>query len=146
MEKILIEFVDTLDGLLKKVTAQAGDGSGISKLTINQFHYIDAIGELGEPTFTELAGRLAITKASVTAGMNKLINMGYVIKTQSSEDKRIFHIHLTEAGEKLIRAKYQALKEYGEFIRAALSEDEARQFEGILTKLVKAFTRMKDEG
>jgi len=139
MEKILIEFVDTLDGLLKKVTAKVGVDSGLSKLTINQFHYIDAINNLGEPTFTELAAELAVTKASVTAGINKLIAMGYVIKTQSSEDKRVFHVGLTEAGGQLVQAKYQALAEYGEFITGALSENEARQFEEILTKLVKVF-------
>jgi DNA-binding MarR family transcriptional regulator len=139
MEEILIEFVDTLDGLLKKVTAKVGVDAGLSKLTINQFHYIDAINHMGDPTLTELAAELAITKASITAGINKLIAMGYVIKTQSSEDKRVFHVRLTDAGECLVQAKYQALKEYGEFIRAALSEDEARQFEEMLSKLVKVF-------
>jgi DNA-binding MarR family transcriptional regulator len=139
MENLLIEFINTLDSSLKKVQKQVGDGSGVSKLTINQFHYIDAIYSLGEPTITEIADRLNITKASVTTGINKLVNMGYVIKTQSNEDKRVFHVTLTEASGQLIKAKYQALKEYGEFIGAALSEDEARQFEVILTKLVKLF-------
>jgi DNA-binding MarR family transcriptional regulator len=65
--------------------------------------------------------------------------MGYVLKTQSSQDKRVFHVSLTEAGGQLIKAKYQALKEYGEFIEAALSDEEARQFEATLDKLVKVF-------
>jgi DNA-binding MarR family transcriptional regulator len=65
--------------------------------------------------------------------------MGYVIKTQSNTDKRVFHVSLTEASEQLIKAKYRALKEYGEFISAALSEEETRQFEETLTKLVKLF-------
>jgi hypothetical protein len=39
----------------------------------------------------------------------------------------------------MISAKYQTLKEYEEFICAALSPDEARQFEAILAKLVKSF-------
>jgi DNA-binding MarR family transcriptional regulator len=139
MEKLLIEFVNTLDLSLKKLQEEVGYGSGISKLTINQFQYIDAIYELGEPTFTEIADKLNITKASVTTGINKLINMGYVTKTQSSVDRRVFHVGLTEAGKQLIKAKYQALKEYGEFIGASLSEDEARQFEETLTKIVKIF-------
>jgi len=141
MEKLLIEFINTLDLSLKKLLAEVGDASGVSKLTIHQFQYIDAIYELGEPAITEIADRLHITKASVTTGVQKLINMGYVLKTQSSQDKRVFHVSLTEAGEKLIKAKYQALKEYGEFIEAALSKEEASQFEATLVKLVKVFKK-----
>jgi DNA-binding MarR family transcriptional regulator len=139
MEKLLIEFVNTFDLSLKKLQEEMGDGSGISRLTISQFQYIDAIYELGEPTITEIADKLNFTKASVTTGIHKLSNMGYVIKTQSSEDKRVFHVSLTEAGGQLIKAKYQVLKEYGAFISAALSEDEARQFEETLTKIIKLF-------
>jgi len=139
MEQLLIEFIDTLDGLLKKVQKEAGDDSGISRLTINQFHYIDAIHTLGEPTITEIAEQMHITKASVTSGVHKLIQLGYAIKTQSQADKRVFHVRLTAASQRLIQAKYQALQEYGNFIRAALSEEEARQFENTLSKLVKLF-------
>jgi DNA-binding MarR family transcriptional regulator len=139
MEQFLIEFIDTLDLSLKKIQTKAGDGLGISKLTIHQFQYIDAIYALGEPTITQIADKLNITKASVTAGISKLINMGYVVKTQSSEDKRVFHVSLTEASQRLIHAKYQALKEYGDFVTDALSENEARQFKATLTKLVKLF-------
>jgi DNA-binding MarR family transcriptional regulator len=139
VEQFLIEFIDTLDLSLKKIQAKAGDSLEISKLTIHQFQYIDAIYALGEPTITQIAGKLNITKASVTAGINKLIDMGYVIKTQSSLDKRVFHVSLTETSQRLIKAKYQALKEYGDFVTDALSEDEARQFKATLTKLVKLF-------
>lgn len=136
MEKLLIEFINTLDLSLKKVQT---DASGFSRLTISQLQYIDAIDALGKPAISEIANRLNITKASVTAGVNKLVEMGYIVKTQSDEDKRVFHVSLTEAGRELVSAKYQALKAYGEFIGAALSEEEARQFEAILTKLVKLF-------
>ncbi len=91
------------------------------------------------PTITQIAGRLNITKASVTTGINKLVQMGYVVKSQSSEDRRVFHASLTEAGEQLVQAKVQALKAYGTFVAAALSEEEARQFEAIITKLVRVF-------
>ena len=76
---------------------------------------------------------------AVTAGINKLVQMGYVVKTQSSEDRRVFHVSLSQAGEQLVQAKLQALKEYGEFVSAALSEEEIRQFENIITKLVRMF-------
>lgn len=139
MEQILIAFIDTLDASLKKLQVQLGDGSGLSKLTINQLHYLDTIHALGEPTLTQIADRMHITKASVTAGVHKLDGLGYVVKKQSSQDRRVTHVCLTEAGGHLVAAKYQALHEYGEFIRATLTEEEARQFTDILTKLVRLF-------
>jgi DNA-binding MarR family transcriptional regulator len=139
MELLLVEFINTLDLSLKKLQKEIGDSSGFSSLTISQLQYIDAIHALSVPAITEIANELNITKASVTAGVNKLIDMGYLTKTQSEEDKRVFHVSLTAAGQQLAKAKTQALQEYGEFITAVLSEDEARQFEAIIKKLVEHF-------
>ena len=146
MEKILIEFINTLDLSFKELEEEVGDRSGVVKLTIHQLQYIDAINALAEPNITEIAERLNITKASVTSGIQKLIRLGYVTKTQSQQDKRVYHVSLTAAGERLIHAKYQALGEYGSFIRSALSEEEARQFEKTLRKLVKLFSQKSSKG
>jgi DNA-binding MarR family transcriptional regulator len=139
MEKILIEFINTLDYSFKKLQAETIDTAEVSQLTISQFQYINAIYELEKPTITEVAQKLAIAKASVSTGISKLIKQGYVTKTQSAQDKRIFYLGLTQKSEQLINTKYQALQQYGDFISAALSQEEAAQFEAILTKLVQLF-------
>jgi DNA-binding MarR family transcriptional regulator len=141
MEKILLEFINTLDLSLKQQQKEAGSNLGFSKLTVHQLQYLDAINDLEHPTITELAKKLRITKASVTVGVNKLIRMGFVSKTQSKEDKRVFHVSLKESGRQFAAVKYQALQDYGKFIKSALSKEEAKQFEAILTKLVELFQR-----
>ncbi len=60
MEKILIEFINTLDSSFKKIQAEAGSTAGITQLTISQFQYIEAIHELEKPTVTKVANQLAI--------------------------------------------------------------------------------------
>jgi DNA-binding MarR family transcriptional regulator len=139
MEQLLTEFIDTLEASLKRLQREAGDSSGFSHLTISQLQYIDAIHALGEPTISELAARLNLTKASVTIAINKLLRSGYVTKTRSNRDKRVFHVSLTAAADQLVQSKIQTLRAYDQFIRSALTESEARQFEGILAKLVKHF-------
>jgi DNA-binding MarR family transcriptional regulator len=141
MEELLLAFIDTLDISLKKLRNEVGDDSGFAKLTIHQLQYIDAIGALGQPTITEVARKLQITKASVTNGVNKLVSLGFVAKNQSSKDKRVYHVSLTAKGAQIVDAKHQALQDYGEFIRSALNAQEARQFESILAKLVQLFER-----
>ncbi len=142
MEKLLTEFINTLEVSFKKRQQAVGEGAGFARLTISQLQYLEAIATLGTPTVTDIAHRLDITKASVTVGVNKLVKLGYVTKTQSSEDKLVFHIQLTEAGQQLVRVKAQALKTYEAFIFAALSDDETQNFEAILTKLVNRFRQI----
>jgi len=139
MDQLLLAFINTLDSALKKMLKESGDGSGLSKLTIPQLNYIEAIHALGEPTISKLAGQLMFSKASVTAGVQKLAELGYVCKTQSTADRRVTYVSLTDAGLQLVAAKTLALHEYSRFIQDALSEEEARQFEAILEKLVRRF-------
>ncbi len=138
-QQLLIEFIDTLESTLKNLQEQVGSRSGFARLTIAQLQYIDAIHQLGEPTITEISARLNITKASVTAGVNKLVSLGYAVKTPSSADRRAVRVSLTAAGRQMVAAKQQALTEYSAFIDAALSAEEARQLEAILGKLVQQF-------
>jgi DNA-binding MarR family transcriptional regulator len=145
MDKLLTEFVNTFDFALKSAQKKVGEGERSSRLTINQLQYIDTIHALGQPTITEIAEKLGISKASVTVGVNKLVTLGYVIKTRSTDDKRVCHVSATEISEKLVAAKYQALKEYGEFLEAALDREEAVQFMASLSKIVALFKLQSKE-
>lgn len=138
-QQLLIEFIDTLEATLKNLQQQVGSPSGFARLTIAQLQYVDAIHQLGEPTITEIAARLHITKASVTAGVNKLVSLGYAVKTPSGVDRRALQVSLTAAGQQMVAARDQALAEYSAFIDAALSNEEAAQLEAILAKLVGRF-------
>jgi DNA-binding MarR family transcriptional regulator len=139
MERVLIEFIDTLDASLKKLQKEAGVAAGFANLTISQLQYIDAVHALGNPAVSEIADRLRVSKASATAGVNKLIKRGYLTKSQSEQDRRVFHVQLTAAGRQLVGAKYQALAEYEAFALGALTPEEAAQFQTILMKLIDRF-------
>ncbi|WP_319580245.1 MarR family transcriptional regulator [uncultured Methanospirillum sp.] len=45
-----------------------------------------------------LSQSISINKAAVTRAIQKLINEGYVFRQRSGEDKRSYHIYLTEKG------------------------------------------------
>lgn len=119
----------------------AGSAAGTAGLTLSQLQYLEAIYTLGEPTLTEIADKLAFTKASVTIAVNKLAKLNYLVKTRSDDDKRVFHVSLTEKGAALMKAKVQALQNYGSFIRSTLSQGEAEQLEQTLSKLIKLFKK-----
>ncbi len=136
IEDTLLEFINTLDTSFKRIIQDTGHPLNI---TASQAQYIEAIYALENPTISELSEKLGITKASVTVGIHKLVEQGFVLKKQSKKDKRVFHVSLTKSSEKLIQAKQLALGTYGDFIRSVLSKNEAQGFEVIMKKLVQAF-------
>ncbi|WP_273852115.1 MarR family winged helix-turn-helix transcriptional regulator [Guptibacillus spartinae] len=138
-EKVLREFILTLDTSFKKLVKETIETSGVTNLSVNQIQYIEAIGRLGRPTVTEIAEELNITKASATAGINKLVSLGYAFKNQSTEDKRIYHVALTEASQTFMRLHQQALGEYVAFMNQLLTPNETKQFEQTLKKLINGF-------
>ncbi|TGB03481.1 MarR family winged helix-turn-helix transcriptional regulator [Halobacillus salinus] len=144
MENILREFIGTLDASFKKLVQETMESAGVSNLSVNQIQYIETIGRLGSPTVSEVATQLNISKASATAAINKLVTLGYAEKNQSSHDKRIYHVTLTEPSEGFIQLENQALKQYVTFISQSLSNEEKQQFEATLEKLVQGFYRKEN--
>ncbi|UPM55561.1 MarR family winged helix-turn-helix transcriptional regulator [Gottfriedia acidiceleris] len=143
MEKILREFITTLDTSFKMLIKNTIETVGVANLSVNQIQYIQAIGKLGSPTISEIANELKITKASATAGINKLVNLGYAQKNQSTIDKRMYHVTLTESSQTFMRLHKQALVEYVDFIKKSLTIEESVQFKLILEKLIKEFYQKK---
>lgn len=139
MLNTLTQFINTLDSTLKKSQIKDGDTFGFSDLTISQLHYIEAIHLLNQPTISQVAETLKITKASATVGLKRLANLGYVDKRKSNQDKRVMHVSLTKKGEKLVLSKQNALNEYENKMIAALSPEEMKQLEIIMEKLVAYF-------
>lgn len=137
MDHLLLEFIDTLDAMLKARVREQGETSGLARLTISQLQYLQTVHRLGVPTITEVALHLKFSKASVTAGINHLVQAGYLEKTQSPTDKRSFHVRLSQAGISLVQAKAATVQAYVQFVRSALTAGEFDQFQSILSKLVQ---------
>lgn len=139
MEEILFQFIDTLDQSVKQVLSELESDESFGKLTLSQLQYLEAVGALTYPSISEVAVKLNITRASTTAGVNRLVKMGYLIKTQSEEDKRVYHVDLTSRSRKMVNAKQQAMQNYVSFIQSALGEVDSAKFEQALDTLVNAF-------
>lgn len=143
MEELLIAFIDTLDLSLKRYQRDARDRAGVERLTVSQLQYIDAICGLGTPTVSALAERLNVSRASVSIAINRLVVLGYVLKTPAEADGRSVVIKLTKSGLRLTSAKDRALKTYAAELESALTPHEARQFRAIMTKIIRRFEQAK---
>jgi MarR family transcriptional regulator, transcriptional regulator for hemolysin len=137
MEKLLFEIINYIAKSIKENKEAVLSEDEFSKLTIKQYFYLDLISRLKKPTFTDLADELKITKPSVSAIVNKLIEKGYVRKDQSEDDQRSYHLSLSEKGQALIEAEQKIFRFFNYVIRTTLNKEEMAQFTTILAKIHK---------
>ncbi|MDR2878459.1 MAG: MarR family transcriptional regulator [Fusobacteriales bacterium] len=106
-------------------------------ISVNFFQYIDIIGNMGTPTYGELAQELNLSKPAITAIVNKLIKQNLVYKEQSMTDKRTFYIKLTKNGLEIFNSCRMAHNDLEKYIAEKLTEDEYNQLVHLLCLVIE---------
>jgi Transcriptional regulators len=111
-----------------------------SDLTFKQFIYLDTILKMKNPTYSDIAKKFNIKKPSVTAMINKLINLGYLERMQSPDDHRVYHILAGAKGCAMLSVENRAVTGFVRQIESYLSETELSAYFS-LTKKINAIIR-----
>jgi len=104
------------------------------KITSTQFKYLKEIHQRGQVTSTELAEILQLSKPTITEFIQKFNDSNIVKKTQSSEDKRVYYITLTEVGKTLATTNILESLRMVENMQKILSEEELDVLVNIFSK------------
>jgi DNA-binding MarR family transcriptional regulator len=134
MEK-LIKTISKLSGMLVQEEEAAIKQFNLSELTFTQMHHLEVINMLVNPSITELAVSLKLTKPTVKVSVDKLIEKDYVFKVQSDTDKRSAHLHLTEKGNLINQMHDYAHRRIVESILKRLNKEETELLIKLLTKV-----------
>lgn len=78
--------------------------SRFNDLTPKELHAIDAITMCKNPTVSQVAGKLHLSRATMTVTVDRLVRKGYVERVRSQKDRRIVHLKLTMRGRVVGRA------------------------------------------
>ena len=135
MENDLKEKMVKFTRLISVAEEGAKEQCETQDLTTTQLNYLEIIGELGNPTITELASAMGLTKPSVTIVVDRLAAKGFVRKVHSDTDKRSSHLHLTELGEQINKRHDYAHDYMIDLIARKLSENELKSFTLLLDKI-----------
>jgi len=95
-----MEYLDVI-GLLKAVQQLERNVSVslmYSGLRLPQFRLLEVVAERGQATVTELSEQLGITRATASVLVNELIRSGSIAVIENPNDRRSFHVRLTELG------------------------------------------------
>jgi len=137
----LPEIVEVITRTLAQLQAVVLREGEFTELSLRQISCLDLILRLEEPTPSDLARELGITKPSVSALVARLLTAGFVRKEQSHRDARSFHLHLTEKGVALMDAHQRSHAAIAQHLLARLDAREQEQLVALLTKVAAHATR-----
>ena len=132
----LADVIETLSERIMSYKMQELQKINSVNVNFNLFQYIYAIGGLENPTFSDLAEKLNVSKPAVTVIVNKLIQQSIAYKQQSEEDKRIFYVNLTEKGREISNTCKRVHIKLEEYISEKLTSDEYQQLINLLSKTI----------
>jgi DNA-binding MarR family transcriptional regulator len=97
----LVESIAALTRNIFSVEEDVKTAYSFSDLSITQMNYLETIAKLDNPSVSELATALRLTKSTVSINLDKLIEKEYIRKVQSDKDKRVTYLYLTTKGEQV---------------------------------------------
>lgn len=103
---------------------------------MNDYYYLTVIGQLGNPNLGDVAKELKLTKPAITAMVQRLIKKGLIEKRQSPDDKRVFHIALTEKGLKIVQGDNALYSDLANEFISILDEKQLSDIDCLLTVLI----------
>ena len=83
----------------------------------------------------QIAGALDIDKASVVAVVDRLEELGWLLRRRSSQDRRRYGLFLTAEGQRQVQVLRAQAADAESFAHHSLSPDELNQLIGLLARL-----------
>jgi len=102
----------TLDTFVKltrctnSLLARLTERNSIGELTYSQFAVLEALYHLGPLTAGEVSQKILKSGGNLTLVIDNLERDGLVRRERVSKDRRMIHVHLTEAGKGKVEAVF----------------------------------------
>jgi DNA-binding MarR family transcriptional regulator len=108
-----------------------------SDLSMRQVVLIETIGKMEHPSLSDVANQLGISKPSVTVGIAKLVQKGYLRKDRSSEDNRVYRLSLSGKGLNLRKMHDNIHQAIADTLTRRLSPEEIQQLIVLFHKILE---------
>ncbi len=125
-----IKLTRAVNSLLSRISAHETLGD----LTVSQFGVLETLLHLGPLSQTEICGKLLKSGGNTTMVVDNLEKRGLVRRETSAEDRRITVVHLTPAGDALIREIFPRQAQVIAEEMSMLSEQEKRELGALCKK------------
>ena len=103
-----------------------------ASLTTVESFCMEIIHALGQPTVNEFANFINISPPNAAYKVNSLVKKGYLTRKQSGDDKREYHLCVTQKYKDYYNISYQYLATVMDRIARRLPPEEMARLEGTL--------------
>jgi DNA-binding MarR family transcriptional regulator len=134
---ILEKAIYSASATLAEMEMRAFHDERFSELSVRQMLYLNTIIQLGNPTYSDLAKELGVSKPSVTANVTRLIQKGYVKKVQDHDDLRAYHIMPTTKADEFNTLHQSIHKNFTDQLTTQLDPEEIDQLAKLLNKALQ---------
>ncbi len=111
------------------------------ELTMPQFHMLMTIRETQPINLKELSDKLGVSASSASLMLDKLVEMGLVIREQSEEDRREIEIRLSNMAEDiLVHHEKKILRGFSALLEE-LGDDTVEQWVEVYRKIREHLTK-----
>ena len=133
-------LVDTFNAILKVEERSLRVGL-TDTVTVTEMHILDAIGDDGVRTVTELAAAAMVTVSTMTIAINRLASKSLVERVRDASDKRVVRVRLTEKGRNIAAAHQRFHERMVEAVVEHLDEEQLAALTVALEDLRGFFNR-----
>ena len=109
-----------------------------------QFFALKYISQNSGLTVGELADVLMMSSSSIAQLIERLINKGWIKKVEDKDDRRIFHILLTDKGEKEVVKMDEVFFKKMSSMLSLISEQDVKEILRIQKNLLKELKKDKN--
>ncbi len=107
MDKLYQEINDALYSTyygINRIEEEELKKSRFHDLTPKELHAVDAITMYHHLTASQVANKLHLSRATITATVDRLVRKGYAKRMRDQKDRRVVRLGLTKKGRLLYRA------------------------------------------
>jgi len=112
-------------------------------LTLTQFKVLYIINKQKICNMSQLSEMMEVSKGTMTTMLNKLVEDGYVMRSNSTKDRRTVFVELSEMGREEVTTLQEKLLLSVMGATAGLGEEEQREAYTALEKLYEIFKDKK---
>lgn len=113
--------------------------NGIEGIVTSHGDIIYALFKNERMTMAEIANKIGRDKSTVTALIDKLVKLGYVMKERDTEDTRVVYVTLTQKGYELEPIFEAVSAKLLKVFYLGVSEEEKEELTKILNKIYSNF-------
>ncbi|WP_413481735.1 MarR family winged helix-turn-helix transcriptional regulator [Mammaliicoccus vitulinus] len=142
MEEITKQIEYSLRHIVERTKLRSRVQLKVYEISPPQFIALQWLNEHKQLTIGELSKRLFLAYSTTTDIIDKLEQKELVLRIQSEEDKRVFHVKLLEKGTALIDEVVHARQLYTEELLSVMDDEDKNKFNEALEIMLK---RMRSE-